>query len=64
MSKAEGSESLRGQEEGQKIVKKNGHWNKREHDTYLLFFTENATRQKGQRLFKRLSQLIGTRTPS
>ncbi|CAK63808.1 unnamed protein product (macronuclear) [Paramecium tetraurelia] len=47
-----------------KITKQHGHWNQAEHNTYLNFLLENANHTKGQRLFKRMSQVVGTRTPS
>ncbi|CAD8112526.1 unnamed protein product [Paramecium sonneborni] len=47
-----------------KIQKKFGHWNQEEHLQYLRFLQENTNHNKGQRLFKRMSQIIGTRTPS
>ncbi|CAD8115655.1 unnamed protein product [Paramecium sonneborni] len=53
-----------GQESSKKISKKSGHWNQDEHESYLRFLQENANHNKGQRLFKRMSQIIGTRTPS
>ncbi|CAD8113287.1 unnamed protein product [Paramecium sonneborni] len=52
------------QESSKKIQKKAGHWNKEEHESYLRFLEENANHSKGHRLFKRMSQIIGTRTPS
>ncbi|CAD8083654.1 unnamed protein product [Paramecium primaurelia] len=51
-------------ESSKKIQKKCGHWNNEEHESYLRFLQENANHNKGQRLFKRMSQIIGTRTPS
>ncbi|CAD8104925.1 unnamed protein product [Paramecium primaurelia] len=47
-----------------KIIKKQGHWNETEHKTYLNFLQENNNHTKGQRLFKKMSQVVGTRTPS
>ncbi|CAD8197936.1 unnamed protein product [Paramecium octaurelia] len=47
-----------------KILKKQGHWNEIEHNTYLRFLQENNNHTKGQRLFKKMSQIVGTRTPS
>ncbi|CAD8120313.1 unnamed protein product [Paramecium sonneborni] len=47
-----------------KISRLQGHWNQIEHNTYLNFLLENANHTKGQRLFKRMSQVVGTRTPS
>ncbi|CAK83781.1 unnamed protein product (macronuclear) [Paramecium tetraurelia] len=52
------------QESSKKIQKKAGHWNQEEHESYLRFLLENANHSKGQRLFKKMSQIIGTRTPS
>ncbi|CAD8122791.1 unnamed protein product [Paramecium sonneborni] len=50
---------------GQKrILKKQGHWTEIEHKTYLNFLEENKNHTKGQRLFKKMSQIVGTRTPS
>ncbi|CAK65053.1 unnamed protein product (macronuclear) [Paramecium tetraurelia] len=47
-----------------KINKKQGHWNEAEHKAYLSFLEENNNHTKGQRLFKKMSQVVGTRTPS
>ncbi|CAD8111779.1 unnamed protein product [Paramecium primaurelia] len=47
-----------------KITKQQGHWNQIEHNTYLKFLQENANHTKGQRLFKKMSLVVGTRTPS
>ncbi|CAD8205087.1 unnamed protein product [Paramecium pentaurelia] len=47
-----------------KITKQQGHWNQIEHNTYLKFLQENANHTKGQRLFKKMSQVVATRTPS
>ncbi|CAD8174705.1 unnamed protein product [Paramecium pentaurelia] len=52
------------QDSSKKIQKKSGHWKQEEHESYLRFLQENANHNKGQRLFKRMSQVIGTRTPS
>ncbi|KAM3137059.1 hypothetical protein pb186bvf_010787 [Paramecium bursaria] len=50
--------------------KKSGHWTTLEHQQYLDFLhqtkelIESSNNNKGQRLFKKMSQIIGTRTPS
>ncbi|CAD8113232.1 unnamed protein product [Paramecium primaurelia] len=50
--------------DSKKIMKKQGHWNEIEHKTYLKFLQDNKNHTKGQRLFKKMSQIVGTRTPS
>ncbi|CAD8123867.1 unnamed protein product [Paramecium sonneborni] len=47
-----------------KIIKKYGHWTEIEHKSYLHYLQENKKHIKGQRLFKKMSQIVGTRTPS
>ncbi|CAD8151800.1 unnamed protein product [Paramecium pentaurelia] len=47
---------------------KQGHWSQEEHQQYVQFLLRvkgsGDTQRKGQPLFKRMSQIIGTRTPS
>ncbi|CAK67524.1 unnamed protein product (macronuclear) [Paramecium tetraurelia] len=47
---------------------KQGHWSQEEHEQYVQFLLRvkgsGDTQRKGQPLFKRMSQIIGTRTPS
>ncbi|CAD8143924.1 unnamed protein product [Paramecium octaurelia] len=47
---------------------KQGHWSHEEHEQYVQFLLRvkgsGDTQRKGQPLFKRMSQIIGTRTPS
>jgi hypothetical protein len=45
--------------------KKNiGHWSKEEHDKYLQFLELNAHLKKNNKIFKPMSEMIGTRSPS
>ncbi|CAD8150162.1 unnamed protein product [Paramecium pentaurelia] len=47
---------------------KSGHWSEEEHQQYVQFLLRakgsGDSQRKGQPLFKRMSQIIGTRTPS
>ncbi|CAD8048871.1 unnamed protein product [Paramecium primaurelia] len=47
---------------------KQGHWTQEEHHQYVQFLLRvkgsGDSQRKGQPLFKRMSQIIGTRTPS
>ncbi|CAK82235.1 unnamed protein product (macronuclear) [Paramecium tetraurelia] len=47
---------------------KQGHWSQEEHQQYVQFLLRakgsGDSQRKGQPLFKRMSQIIGTRTPS
>ncbi|CAD8055271.1 unnamed protein product [Paramecium sonneborni] len=47
---------------------KSGHWSEEEHLQYVQFLLSvkgsGNSQRKGQPLFKRMSQIIGTRTPS
>ncbi|CAD8140897.1 unnamed protein product [Paramecium octaurelia] len=47
---------------------KQGHWSQEEHQQYVQFLLRvkgsGDSHRKGQPLFKRMSQIIGTRTPS
>lgn len=44
--------------------KNQGHWTKEEHEIYLEFLEQNAHNRKNTKMFKPMSELIGTRTPS
>ncbi|CAK56230.1 unnamed protein product (macronuclear) [Paramecium tetraurelia] len=47
---------------------KSGHWSEEEHQQYVQFLLRvkgsGDSQRKGQPLFKRMSQIIGTRSPS
>ncbi|CAD8150370.1 unnamed protein product [Paramecium pentaurelia] len=45
--------------------KKNiGHWTKDEHEKYLKFLEDNTLMKKNNKIFKPMSEIIGTRSPS
>ncbi|CAD8055501.1 unnamed protein product [Paramecium sonneborni] len=45
--------------------KKNiGHWTKEEHDKYLKFLEDNTSMKKNNKIFRPMSEIIGTRSPS
>ncbi|CAK84945.1 unnamed protein product (macronuclear) [Paramecium tetraurelia] len=45
--------------------KKNvGHWTKEEHEKYLKFLEDNIQMKKNNKIFKPMSEIIGTRSPS
>ncbi|CAD8138204.1 unnamed protein product [Paramecium octaurelia] len=45
--------------------KKNvGHWTKEEHEKYLKFLEDNTQMKKNNKIFKPMSEIIGTRSPS
>ncbi|CAD8063500.1 unnamed protein product [Paramecium sonneborni] len=45
--------------------KKNvGHWTKEEHEKYLYFLEEHSDIKKNNKIFKSMSEVIGTRSPS
>ncbi|CAD8128306.1 unnamed protein product [Paramecium sonneborni] len=45
--------------------KKNiGHWSKEEHEKYLFFLEEHLDIKKNNKIFKSMSEVIGTRSPS
>ncbi|CAD8057473.1 unnamed protein product [Paramecium sonneborni] len=45
--------------------KKNiGHWTKDEHEKYLQFLEDNSYMKKNNKIFKPMSEIIGTRSPS
>ncbi|CAK65825.1 unnamed protein product (macronuclear) [Paramecium tetraurelia] len=55
------------QQEGNLCIKqKNGHWDDNEHSIYLEFLSNarGDSYKKGQPLFKKMSEFIGTRSPS
>ncbi|CAD8143651.1 unnamed protein product [Paramecium octaurelia] len=41
-----------------------GHWTKEEHDKYLQFLEDHAHLKKNNKIFKPMSEIIGTRSPS
>ncbi|CAD8140646.1 unnamed protein product [Paramecium pentaurelia] len=45
--------------------KKNvGHWTNEEHEKYLKFLEDNTLMKKNNKIFKPMSEIIGTRSPS
>ncbi|CAK82114.1 unnamed protein product (macronuclear) [Paramecium tetraurelia] len=44
--------------------KNNGHWTKEEHEKYLQFLEDHAHLKKNNKIFKPMSEIIGTRSPS
>ncbi|CAD8058448.1 unnamed protein product [Paramecium sonneborni] len=41
-----------------------GHWTKDEHEKYLQFLEDHAHLKKNNKIFKPMSEIIGTRSPS
>lgn len=41
-----------------------GHWTKEEHEKYLSFLEEHSDLKKNNKIFKSMSEVIGTRSPS
>lgn len=44
--------------------KHQGHWTKEEHQKYLKFLEDHAHLKKNNKIFKPMSEIIGTRSPS
>ncbi|KAM3137960.1 hypothetical protein pb186bvf_009855 [Paramecium bursaria] len=57
-------EAIMQSEDSNDSNRKQGRWTALEHQIYKDFFQTNPQIKKGNRIFKKLSDLIGTRTPS